>query len=146
MKKFFLFFLCITLFSCTTTIINLKDNPQSYIGKSVKINGEITKIIKIPFTDYSLFEFKDKTGNILVFSLKDHVKGENLTITTKVIVYDSSEQEKSTKIIIDNIENFILETLKIDESKVKKISDLIAKAAVKILDSMNASYFLIETN
>ncbi|MBN2617043.1 MAG: hypothetical protein JXR64_01885 [Spirochaetales bacterium] len=145
MKKIIMFVLSlILLMSCATKISDLKSNPEKYVGEIVKVRGNVNKLVKIPFTDYSFLEIGDDTDNILVFTLKEHEKNEVITMSVKVVGFDSSNPEKSTKSVIDSIEKFILDNIKIDESKVKKTAEVVGSTISKALNASNATYFLIE--
>ncbi len=144
MKKLLLILLSVTLFSCVTTIGNLKKDPAKYVGQLVTVKGEVTKLIKIPFTDYSFFEIKDKTDNIIVFTLAEHNKGDYITIKSKVVGFDSSDEKKSTMLIIENIEEFLIKNIKLDEAKLKKTAKNIGETLSKVLNGMDATYFLLE--
>lgn len=144
MKKVLLVLTVLFAFSCTTTIGALKQSPEKYVGEVVAVKGEVTKVVSIPFSDYSFFELADKTDNIVVFTLNERNKGEMLTIKAEVIGYDSSDQEKSTKLIVDKVETFFLNNIKADEDKVKKNAETVGKFISSILKKMKATYFLIE--
>lgn len=144
MKKIIVILLSFTLFSCVTTIESLKQNPGKYAGQVVSVKGEITKLVKIPFTDYSFFEIKDKTDNIIVFTTAKHKKGDLVTIKSKVVGFDSSDQKKSTIVIIENIEELLINNIKLDEKKLKKTAKNIGETLTKALASLDATYLLLE--
>lgn len=135
-----LFFL---ITSCATKIADLKSNPTKYANTTVSVNGEITKLIKIPFTDYRFYEIEDKTDNIIVFSINDRKKGDIVTIKAEVIVYDSTNHKKSTKNIMESLSNFLSDNNLKSENSEKVISS-ITKVAVDLLAKFEATYFLIE--
>lgn len=144
MKKILLILISITMFSCVTTIGNLKKDPGKYVGQIVTVKGEVTKLIRIPFTDYLFFEIKDQTDNIIVFTLAEHNKGDYITIKSKVVGFDSSDEKKSTKVIIENIEKFLINNIKLDEVKLKKTAKTIGGTLSKVLSGMDATYLLLE--
>lgn len=146
MKKILLLLLSIILFSCSTKIADLRTNPEKYAGEIVTVMGEVTKLIKIPFTDYSFFEISDKSDNIIVFTLVEHKIKDVVKFKAKVLGYDSTNQEASTLSIIESVEGFILNNIKIDESKVKKSAELIGKTLIKALNTSSGTYLLMEQN
>lgn len=145
MKKLIIILFAAGLFvSCATKIGDLKTNPEKYIGQTVIVRGEVTKLVKIPFTEYSFFEISDKSDNIIVFTLTDHTKGDLITFKAKVVGYDSTNAEASTLTVIDAVEEFILNSIKIDESKVKKTSEVIGRTLTKALELSSGTYLLLE--
>ncbi|OQY38559.1 MAG: hypothetical protein B6229_05680 [Spirochaetaceae bacterium 4572_7] len=147
MKKIVIVVLLITLtMSCVTKISNLKSNPGKYAGNSVKISGVVTKLVKVPFTEYTFLELTDKSDNILIFSLNEHKKGQNTTISAKVIGYSSEDQQQSTLLVIGSIEQFLLDSGIFNEENVTKPAKKIGETISKALAAMDATYFLIEDN
>lgn len=45
---------------------SLLENPASYQGKTVKVAGEVTNAIQLPFVGTRLYTVRDKTGEIAV--------------------------------------------------------------------------------
>ncbi len=43
----------------------LKD-PAAYDGRTVKVAGEVTDVVKLPFVDTRLYTVRDETGELLV--------------------------------------------------------------------------------
>lgn len=129
--------------SCVTKIGDLKSNPVKYANKTVSVNGEITKLFKIPFTDYRFYEIKDRTDNIIVFSLNDRRKGDILTIKAKVVVYDSSNKKQSTENVMESISKF-LSNNGMESDNSSKIIKAVTNVAIDILTKMEKTYFLIE--
>ncbi len=43
----------------------LKD-PVAYDGKTVKVAGEVTNVVKLPFLDTRLYTVRDDTGELMV--------------------------------------------------------------------------------
>lgn len=134
----------VMFFSCATKISNIKNSPEKFAGQTVNVKGEVTKLIKIPFTDYSFFEISDKSDNLTVFSLNDHIKGDVITFRAKVVGFDSTDQNESTIKVIAAVEDFILKNIKIEKSKVNKTAEAIGNALSKALNASSATYFLIE--
>lgn len=144
MKKLAIILLAFTLFSCVTKIESLKSNPTKYVGEVVSLKGTVSKYIKIPLTDYAFFELKDTTGNIIVFSMSKYNKNQNVTLKAKVVGYDSTNQEKSSKVVIEAVEDFLIDNTKMESKKIKDSSKKIGGVLSKALNGMNATYFLIE--
>lgn len=147
MKKIVLSLITIlTLSSCVTKIGDLKANPKEYAGQVVTVSGEVTKVVKIPFTDYSFIELRDSSDDILVFTLSDYRKKDIITTRTEVVSYDSSRGEESTLKVIKALEGFFIENNIFDKDSVKKPAKTIGKFISKSLNALEATYFLIEVN
>lgn len=134
----------LTLFSCVTKIDDLRNNPKKYAGQTVSIRGTITSVINIPLTDFSFFKIKDKTSDIIVFTVKEHLKGDKITIQAKVIAYDSTKSEESTLNVINSIKEFLKQNTQLDEDKIKSSSTSVGNFLSIILKKMEATYMLIE--
>jgi len=44
----------------------LLENPTAYDGKTVKVAGEVTDVVKLPFVDTRLYTVRDATGELAV--------------------------------------------------------------------------------
>lgn len=146
-KAIYLLFIILLLSSCLTTKIeDIKADPLSYIDKDVKVKGRVEKLVNIPFTDYSFLELKDESDNIVVFTLNDHVKGEEVVIKARVVAYSSENHKKSTEAVITSISNFFVENNIFTAEDVEKPASTIGKFISSILKKMEAAYFLIESS
>lgn len=147
MKKSLLIITVLLLFtSCLTTkISDLETNPGAYGGKIVKVSGVVTKAIKIPFTTYYVYELTDKTGDIVIFSSNERVKGRSVKIDAKVVAYSSSDDKKSTEIVVTSIKDFLIERKLVEKEKADKVSKSISSVIISALDKLELTYFLIES-
>lgn len=145
MKSILLYIaLFLLLTSCVTKIESIKDNPKDYLDQVVTVSGDVTKRVKIPFTNFSFIELKDSSDNILVFTLSNYSKGSNITLKTEVVAFDSESSEKSTKEVISHIENFLIDNNLFSKKDVKKQAKNIGNFICKSLNVLEATYFLIE--
>lgn len=146
MKKILLIITTLLLTSCLTTKIeDLENNPGAYGGKIVKLGGVVTKSIKIPFTTYYVYELTDKTGDIVVFSSNERIKGSSVTIDAKVVAYNSSDDIDKTEIVVTSIRDFLVGRNLIDKEKADNVSKTISKVIITTLDKLELTYFLIES-
>ncbi len=145
MKKIFILFVGITMMSCVTKIGDLKLNPRKYAGQTVSVRGTISKIVTIPFTDYTIFEIRDKSDKIVVFSIQNHNKNDSLTIEAKVVAFDNNNLKQSTLETITAIEEFLIEKNLFSKEDVKKPAELIGNTISKALSILEATYFLMES-
>lgn len=144
MKKIIVILAIFTIItSCVTKISDLKSNPIEYNNKIVLVEGKITKLIKIPFTDYKVFELQDSSDNIVVFSIEDRKKSDEVKIKAKVIVYDSANHKKSTKDIVNSIKDYLKEK-GYQSKKIDNTATSITNTITALLSKMEATYFLIE--
>ncbi len=64
--------LIVALAGCGMTSIGadrigkLLEDPAAYDGRTVKIAGEVTDVVKLPFVDTRLYTLRDETGDLLV--------------------------------------------------------------------------------
>jgi hypothetical protein len=72
--KIFLKIIFLALFLCscdnlfTTPINKILENPRDYVGKTVKVSGEVTRVFSLFIVKY--FVVKDKTGEITIVTEK----------------------------------------------------------------------------
>lgn len=144
MKKVLIISLLLAVMSCATKIESIKNSPEKYVGEVVPVKGRVSKVVSIPFTDYSFFELTDNSDNIIIFTLKDKKKGEVVKIRAEVIGYDSTNQVKSTEFIVERVREFFNTTLKSSDDNFDKSAEKVGNFISKTLNSMKATYFLIE--
>lgn len=143
-KKYIIYIIILLLCSCTTRIKDIKDNPVYYSGRTVKVSGQITKIINIPLSHFSFIELKDKSSNIIVLTTRDYYLDQEVTLKTEVIAFDSSSSQNYSINIISAIEDFLNETGYGKGKNLDKVADNISETLVNILDVFEVAYLLIE--
>jgi len=67
---------------CTTAVKNINDNPENYIGQSVKITGKAVAPIK--FGSLEGFTLQGDDASILVYSKRLPKHGDSVTVSGKV--------------------------------------------------------------
>lgn len=62
------FFLFLLIFSsgCSEKIGDIREAPEQFQGKTVRIKGTVTEVVEIPFTDKGVFQVSDGSGKIWV--------------------------------------------------------------------------------
>ena len=75
------------IFGCTKTEIrDIKLHPRDYVGKEVRIKGQVTETYSLAFMHY--FQIKDNTDSIYVITSKPLPnEGEQLDIKGEVIYF-----------------------------------------------------------
>lgn len=145
MNKYLSFpIIILLLISCTTKIEDLKNNPVYYAGKEVNVSGKITKIVNIPLTNYSFFELKDISDNIIVLTTRDYNLKEEVNINANVVALDTSNNENNSLNVIRSIEKMLIREYNVDEKGVKLTAEAISYYLTGILDALEATYFLLE--
>jgi len=51
-----------------TPIGEIVQSPGSFEGRTIKVKGKVTEIIKIPLIEYKSYTLRDKSGEILVLT------------------------------------------------------------------------------
>lgn len=71
---------------------DILESPAAYEGQEVKIRGEVTSVMKIPFIGIRTYKVRDSSGEILVTTEADpprlHKKVRLTGIVTNVAVVD----------------------------------------------------------
>jgi hypothetical protein len=75
-RRVFIFSFCIffLLAGCDylpfgfTPIGDIVQNPGSFEGKTIKVKGEVTEVVKLPMFEYKSYGLHDDTGEILVMT------------------------------------------------------------------------------
>ena len=49
----------------------LLQDPAAYDGKTVKVAGKVTEVVKLPFVETRLYTVRDDTGDLLVVTYRD---------------------------------------------------------------------------
>ncbi len=69
----FAIIICVVLFSCSgktsspkITIKGIRENPQIFVSKEVKIMGMVTNSIDVPLVSYDFYKINDGTGEMWV--------------------------------------------------------------------------------
>jgi hypothetical protein len=51
-------------------VLNIRDKPTDWEGRSVRLQGRVVGMIAMPFSDYMAYELDDTTGKIYVLTQK----------------------------------------------------------------------------
>lgn len=145
-KYLLLITLFISLLSCTTKIEYINKNPVYYSGKVVKLTGTVTKIIPIPLTEYSFIELKDSTDDIVVLTIHEYKKNDNVKLRAGVVALDTSKGENYSLNIIKSIEKILVNKYNVDKKGVRLTAETISYYLINIMDAFEATYFLIESD
>lgn len=127
---------------CATTIADIQADPGQYAGQDVSLSGEVERVISIPLTALQVYELKDATESMAVFSVKEKKKGQRVSITARVVGFDGSSEsaEKSAQVLADFLKDQeVLNPALADKAATKALDIIkgVAKAA-------KGSFFLIE--
>jgi hypothetical protein len=135
---------CMTVLGCTTSIESIRQNPGQYAGKEVRIQGEITKKMPLPLTDYSLCIVNGTSEEMILFALKDYSKGDMIMTTVHVIGASEQGARKSAQQIADSLIEFLIEN-KVTERKIaERISKGLVMVVSNITGAVEGSYLLVE--
>ena len=140
-KAFVLFALLSVLSSCTTTIESLKQNPNLFGGRNVRINATVKQVIPLPFTDYSIFLLDEDSASLPLISTQSYPKNTTVRAKVRVVaIVDSTDDKKLSQVL----ENELTQTLQVDSGMAEKISSLIITVWSKIADTISGTFLLIE--
>ena len=69
--------LVLSLFASCANIATIKKNPTQYHGRSLTLEGVITKAFSVPLMPITIYEIYDNTGFLTVVSMKKTVYRQN---------------------------------------------------------------------
>ncbi len=137
-----LFFLAAPL--SAISIDKVKSNPQRYNGDSVRLRGEVTLSVTIPFTDLSVYILEDNSGSILVFSAYRKEKNERISIRAEVVAYVGSENESNREETIDRMTDYLVEKDILQRNSARIASAATLNIINSLADAATGTWFVIE--
>lgn len=133
------------LLSCVTTLKQVKEDPQNYVGEVIQIRGDITKVQKIPLTDFSLLIFKDTEDiRAVVFTTKERREGHGISIKGKVLAIEEATVNDTSTVAVNGLTDFLIEHNFADRDKSKNISSTAIKIVRALSKGMGSFFFIIE--
>ncbi len=90
--------LCFAFSSCTTSMRSIAENPQRFSQKVVTLKGRVNTIVRVPFTEYTVFVFESEGVKTVVFTDDQYPKGEEVNIKAEVVTFpEAAFKDKSGK-------------------------------------------------
>ena len=132
------------LTACTTTIEQIKENPQKYAGRKVTIPATIVSSLSIPFTDYRVYTLGHKGNQVLLFSPVSREEGQDLIIKAEVVALSVGETEGSADTARESIETFLTQNNLASEKNAQKIGKAVYLVISKTAKALGSVFFLME--
>ncbi len=134
----------IILASCATTSERIKENTGRYNGRVVRLYGEIPVIVKIPLTSISVYQFRDKTGSVIVLSAAKHKKNDKFMLKGTVAAFPEDSSKEITGDLIDISKKFIVENGIMTKDKAGKAAAAAGKAIAGFLSALGHVFIITE--
>jgi hypothetical protein len=133
------------LLSCVTTLKQVKEDPQNYVGKVIRIHGDITKVQKIPLTDFSLLIFKDTEDiSAVVFTSKERKEGHGISLKGKVLAVEEDTVNDRSSAAVNGLTDFLIEHKFAERDKAENISSAVIKIVHTLSKGIGSFFFIIE--
>ncbi|MDA3851469.1 MAG: hypothetical protein PF447_09375 [Spirochaetaceae bacterium] len=128
----------------TMEIGEITAQPRKYVGKSLLIGGEVTKISAIPFTDYQIQTVYDRTGTLAVLSPNARTIGETLSIEVGIVGFNTENIEDSTRRLADELSELLKMEGILSPQDAENLARGMALVLSRVLQAMDASLLGIE--
>jgi len=132
----FIFLFSFTLFSCMSSIANIKKNPEYFNGQKVHIFGFVKKVDSFfrnedNFPEIPLFMYllEDNFDEIAILSTSKVYVGQQKSVNGKVIIFKNGFYQSEIQFVITEIKDYLSKKNALPSSK-KKASQ---KAFVSII-------------
>ncbi|MDC7226768.1 MAG: hypothetical protein PQJ61_08380 [Spirochaetales bacterium] len=135
--------LLVTLAGCTTTLGGVKDNPQKHAGNDVRINARIALEVPLPFLDYSLYQIKDDTDRMFLFTDKKYKIDDRIRIRVHVIGISDGKSLSAFEEIAQQTANYMVKHRMESEAKARALSQKLVRLMTTLGTKAEGSYFLI---
>lgn len=132
------------LVSGCTSIERIRDNPGRYAGKTVMVNGEIERRIRIPFSDMNVYVFSDGESKTLVFSTKAHEQGDRYLLRGEVVAFPAQETSESVDESLEKVSDFLVSNNIIGRERAESAANRLMGAVRRTARELGSLFFLLE--
>ena len=146
MNKIYLFLTAIFLIiltGCATTLEGIKDNPATYAGNDVTIDAVIALEVPIPFLDYSLYQIKDSTDRMFLFTDKKYNIEDKIFARVHVIGISDDKSASIFEEVAQQTANFLSKKKMEEPSRARALSQKLVRLIYTLGSKAEGSYFLI---
>lgn len=148
MKKimfYLLVFMGITQWTgCTTNINTLRNDPYTYKGQVVSLQGEVQSLVKIPLTSFYLYVLEDETGKIPVISKTEHKEGRKVRANYHVVAVLAEEAAEQGGQGVEQLKIYLEEKDWLQGKAVDITAQVLIKGIAALGSITTGTYFLIE--
>lgn len=136
--------LILLLSGCVTSLKDVKDDTQTYAGKTIQIKGDITKVQKIPFTDFSVLLFKDGDVSTVIFTPEIRKITSGVNMKGKVIAIREDIVNDSSSTAVESLSSFLVDHDFAERERAEKISSAAMKIVRTLSKGIGSFFFIIE--
>ena len=133
----------IVISGCATNLGVIKDNPQIYAGNDTTINAEAALEVPLPFLDYSLYQIKDSTDRMFLFTDKKYNIGDKIFIKVHVIGISDGKSLSVFEEIAQQTTNYLVKHDMETPAKARALSQKLVRLITTLGKKAEGSYFLI---
>lgn len=101
--------LSLFVFSCSTSLSDIRDNPGDYIGERLVVSGEVTQSVAIPFTDTSVCILSDGDASIIVLSQRRVAVGDRLRVDGELVGFDGESFGDDVSESVESLSDALVE-------------------------------------
>ncbi|MBI9108992.1 MAG: hypothetical protein JEZ04_19775 [Spirochaetales bacterium] len=128
---------------CATPIHRIKSEPEVFVGREVRVSGEVTLEIPIPFMDFSIYQIDDGTGRIFLISGGTHHIGDRLQSSAEVIGITKKGSKTAAAEITEKTADFLVKHKMADPGAAEKLSKKLFRLIAALGEQVEGSYFLM---
>ncbi|HAK44416.1 MAG TPA: hypothetical protein DCO79_00625 [Spirochaeta sp.] len=135
--------LLILITGCATTLGGIKDEPSKYAGNDATINASVALEVPLPFLDYSLYQIKDDTDRMFLFTDKKYNIGDRIFTRVHVIGISDGKSVSAFEEIAQQTTNFLAKNKMETPAKARALSQKLIRLIATLGSEAEGSYFLI---
>lgn len=127
-----------------TRIATIQDDPNAFVGQTVRIRGEVTQRRAIPLTDYEIQAFYDGSGTLLVLSDVSRNVADRARPRVRVIGVATDDASAAAPDFVAGIADFLVERNVVRRDRADRAAERLAVGVQTVLTLFDATWFAIE--
>ena len=133
----------IILTGCATNLGGIKSNPAKYAGNDVTISARVALEVPIPFLAYSLYQIKDDTDRMFLFTDKKYNIDDRIYTRVHVIGISDGKSISVFEEIAQQTTNYLVKNNMESPAKARALSQKLVRLIATLGSVTEGSYFLI---
>ena len=133
----------ILISSCATSLTVIKEKPNKYVGANVVINARVALKVPVPFMDYSLYQVKDKTDRMFLFTTKEYDVDDKVSCKAHVIGISDGNSLSAIDEIAQQTAAFLEKNKLADSATARALGQKLVRVLSTLGHIAEGSYFLI---
>jgi hypothetical protein len=136
----------LVLSSCATNISSLREDPDSFVGETLVLRGEVKRQISLPGVNFAVFVLSDESGRIPVVTRAPRERGDRVRIRAEIIGLPEERTEQSLERSVRRLIDFLVSNDIVSRNNAARVARTLAGSARELAQNVGGSYFAIERN